>query len=162
MKFNTDGSALGNPGRAGGGGVIRDHLGHWIKGFSRALGTTNSFIAELWALKDGLIIFKDLGLSNLIVELDALSVIHMLSSDKPCPIMELLLSDCRSLFKTIPNKRIQHMYREVNQCADTLARLRSSVVFSFVVFVEPPHVVANLLALNVAGNICNKLVNSLI
>ena len=162
MKLNTDGSALGNPGKAGGGGVIRDHLRHWIKGFNRALGTTNSFIAELWALRDGLIIFKDLGLSNLIVELDALSVIHMLSSDKPCPIMEPLFSDCRSLFKAIPNKRIQHMYREANQCADTLARLRSSVVFSFVVFVEPPPVVANLLALNVVGNICNKLVNSLI
>ena len=162
MKLNTDGSALGNPGRAGGGGVIRDHLGHWIKGFSRALGTTNSFIAELWALRDGLIIFKDLGLSNLIVELDALSVIHMLSSDKSCPIMEPLLSDYRSLFKAIPNKRIQHIYREANQYADALARLGSSVIFSFVVFVEPPPVVADLLALNVAGNICNNLVNSLI
>ena len=75
-KLNTDGSALGNPGRAGGGGGIRDHSGHWIKGFSHALGTTNSFTIELWALKDGLIIVKDLGLSNLIVELDALSVIH--------------------------------------------------------------------------------------
>ena len=78
VKLNTDGSALGNPGRAGGGGVIQDHLGHWIKGFSRALGTTNSFIAELWALRDGLIIFKELELSNLIVELDALSVIQMM------------------------------------------------------------------------------------
>ena len=162
MKLNTDGSALGNPGRASGGGVIRDHLGHWIKGFSRALGTTNSFIAELWALKDGLIIFKDLGLSKLIVELDALSVIHMLSSDKSCPIMEPLLSDYRSLFKAIPNKRIQHIYREANQYADALARLGSRVIFSFVVFVEPPPVVADLLALNVAGNICNNLVNSLI
>ena len=161
-KLNTDGSTLGNPGRAGGGGVIHDHSGHWIKGFSRALGTANSFTVELWAFRDGLIIVKDLGLSSLIVELDALSVIHMLSSDKPCPIMEPLLFDCRSLCKAIPNKWIQHVYREANQCADALARLRSSVVFSFVVFVEPPHVVANLLALNVAGNICNNLVNSLI
>ena len=46
-KLNTDGSALGNPGRAGGGDVIRDHSGHWIKGYSHALGTTNSFTAEL-------------------------------------------------------------------------------------------------------------------
>ena len=102
--------------------MIRDHFSHWIKGFSRVLGTTNNFIAELWALRDGLIIVKDLGLSNLIVELDALSVIHMLSSDKPSPIMEPLLSDCRSLYKAIPNKRIQHVYREANQCADALAR----------------------------------------
>ena len=58
--------------------MIQDHLGHGIKGFSRALGTTNGFIAELWALRDGLIIFKELELSNLIVELDALSVIQMM------------------------------------------------------------------------------------
>ena len=55
-----------------------------------------------------------------------------------------------------------NVYREASQCADALARLGSSVIFSFVVFVEPPPVVADLLALNVAGNICNKLVNSLI
>ena len=101
---------------------------------------------------------KELGISNLIVELDALSVIHMLSSDKPCPIMEPLLSDCRSLFNAIPNKRI----REANQCADALARLGSNVIPSFVVFVEPPPVVANPLALDAAGNFCNKLVNCLI
>ena len=105
---------------------------------------------------------KELGISNLIVELDALSVINMLPSDKPCPIMELLLSDYRSLFKAIPNKWIQHVYREVNQCADTLARLGSSVIPSFVIFVEPPPVVANLLALVAAGNFCNKLFNCLI
>ena len=61
--------------------MIWNHLGHWIKGFSRALGTTNSFIAELWALRNGLIMSKELGISNLIVELDALSVINMLPSD---------------------------------------------------------------------------------
>ena len=157
-KLNTDGSALGNPGRAGGGGVIRDHLGHWIKGYSRAMGTTNSFTAELWALRDGLIIAKDLGLCNLIVELDASSVVQLLSSDKPNLLMEPLLSDCRSLYRTIPNKRIQHVYREANQCADALARLGSSVVSSFVVFVEPPPVVVSLLALEEAGFCCNRLV----
>lgn len=29
-KLNIDGSAVGNPGRAGGGGVIGDHSGNWI------------------------------------------------------------------------------------------------------------------------------------
>ena len=76
--------------------------------------------------------------------------------------MEPLLSDCRNLFKAIPNKQIQHVYREANQCADALARLGSSVISSFVVFVEPPPMVANSLAVDAAGNFCNRLVNCLI
>ena len=32
-KLNIDGASLKNPGKAGGGGIIRDSLGHWLKGF---------------------------------------------------------------------------------------------------------------------------------
>lgn len=113
-KLNTDRSALGNLGRAGGGSVIRDHSRKWIKGYSRALGTTTSFIAKLWALTDNLIIAKDLGLNNLIVELDALSVVHMITSDNANLLMEPLLLDCRSLYRAISNERTQHTYREAN------------------------------------------------
>jgi hypothetical protein len=42
FKLNTDGSSLGNPGLAGGGGVIRNHAGEWVGGFSRAIGVTTS------------------------------------------------------------------------------------------------------------------------
>ena len=53
VKLNTDGSSLGNPGLAGGGGVIRDIEGAWIMGFVRNIGITSRYIAELWALGDG-------------------------------------------------------------------------------------------------------------
>jgi len=62
------------------------------------------YINMLRVSRDGLIIAKELGLCNLIVELDALSVVHMLSSDKPNLLMEPLLSDCRSLYRAISNK----------------------------------------------------------
>ena len=42
FKLNTDGSFLGNPGLAGGGDVIQNHLGEWVGGFSRAIGFTTS------------------------------------------------------------------------------------------------------------------------
>ena len=61
MKLNSDGSALGSPGKAGGGGLIRDHQGNWVRGYARAHGYTSSSKAELWALRDGLEIAKDLG-----------------------------------------------------------------------------------------------------
>ena len=56
---------MGSPGVVGGGGLIRDHNDDWIARFSRALGSTNSIIVELWALKDGLTLAKELCLNSL-------------------------------------------------------------------------------------------------
>jgi len=47
MKLNSDGSALGNPRRAGGGGLIHNHDGNWVQGYARGLGHTSNFMAEL-------------------------------------------------------------------------------------------------------------------
>uniref|UniRef100_A0A7N2LDM8 RNase H type-1 domain-containing protein n=1 Tax=Quercus lobata TaxID=97700 RepID=A0A7N2LDM8_QUELO len=44
-KLNTDGASLGNPGKSR-GGIIRDSVGNWIKGFSRSIGITTSITAE--------------------------------------------------------------------------------------------------------------------
>ena len=39
-KFNTDGSSLSNLGMVGGGGLIWDDSGNWVKGFTRSIGVT--------------------------------------------------------------------------------------------------------------------------
>jgi len=54
VKLNTDGAAAGNTGLAGCGGLLRDEHGNWLAGFARRIGTTTSFVAELWGLRDGL------------------------------------------------------------------------------------------------------------
>ena len=46
LKLNTDGSALDNPGLAGAGGVLRDHQGRWISGFSARVGLTTNNMAR--------------------------------------------------------------------------------------------------------------------
>ena len=84
----------------------------------------------------------------------------MISSDNANLLMEPLLFDCKSLYRAIPNKQIQHVYREANQCADALARLGSSVVSSFFVFVELPLVVVSLLAFDEADSFCNRVISS--
>uniref|UniRef100_A0A2N9F7H7 Reverse transcriptase domain-containing protein n=1 Tax=Fagus sylvatica TaxID=28930 RepID=A0A2N9F7H7_FAGSY len=76
FKLNTDGSAEGNPGLAGAGGIIRNHTGGWIKGFSRKIGVTNSLAAELWGLRDGLILAHQQNIKKIIIELDAKAVSH--------------------------------------------------------------------------------------
>ena len=69
--MNTDGSSLGNPGPAGGGGVIRDEEGAWIVGFARNIGITSSYLAELWASRDGLVLCINRNFNAVEVELDA-------------------------------------------------------------------------------------------
>ena len=147
------------PEKAGGGGLIRDHKGDWVASFSRSLGCTNSFIAELWALRDGLILAKDLNLNSLIVELDAKIVVQLMNNDSANMLMEPLLTDCRTFLRAIPNKQVEDTYREANQCANALTnRLRCN--FSFVVFVEPPPVVESLLDHDKTNTFCNRLVAS--
>ncbi|KAF7815533.1 reverse transcriptase [Senna tora] len=38
FKLNVDGSCMGNSGMMAAIGVIRNHLGHWISGFSKFIG----------------------------------------------------------------------------------------------------------------------------
>ena len=71
MKLNTDGSWLGGAERAGCGGIVRDDQGEWVAGFSRHIGSTNSFTAEMWGLREGLILCCNLNIESLVVELDA-------------------------------------------------------------------------------------------
>lgn len=47
FKLNSNGSSRGNPGLAGGGGLIRNDKGEWVKGYARAIDITTSVAAEL-------------------------------------------------------------------------------------------------------------------
>ena len=140
--------------------MFRDHEGNWVKGCVRGIGYTNSFLADLWALRDGLNIAREMGVNNLIIELDALSIVLLMNNEAENIMMEPLLSDYRSLLKQIPNKRVLHVYHEANQCADALAKLGAHSGSHFVVFCNPPPVVENLLAFDKANMFCNRLVNS--
>ena len=97
-KLNTDEASCGNPGKVGGGGVIRDCHGIWVKGFLRSIGHTASVMAEWWALRDGLTLIIQLGINQLEVELDAKVTVEMLNgADCPNRSYAPLLCDCRSL-----------------------------------------------------------------
>ena len=75
-ELHSDGSSLGNLGRASGGGLIRDSNGVWIKRFTCNIGTFLSVEAELWALKDGLSLCISLNLMVLEIEVDAKVVLE--------------------------------------------------------------------------------------
>ena len=135
-KLNTDGSFLGSSGFVGGGGLIRDSRGQCIGGFVKALAVSSSLAAELSALREGLLLCIDLQAQAVVVELDAIAVVLLISSNA-CTNGDfaILVDDCRDLLLQLPQVQILHCYREANACANALARLGSAsldVEFSFV------------------------------
>ncbi|KAG5068514.1 hypothetical protein JHK85_000891 [Glycine max] len=54
VKLNIDGSSSGNSSTTNFWGVICDHMGNWISGFSRKRGTTTNLKAKLYTMYYGL------------------------------------------------------------------------------------------------------------
>jgi ribonuclease HI len=122
-KLNTDGSVLGDPGLAGGGGVLRDFLGNWIGGFSRSIGITSCVQAELRALKDGLLLALDLEIFKLEIEMDSSVAVESLKTTSMRNVfLRTIVDDCRLLLERFEATTIKHIYREANGCADALAK----------------------------------------
>nr|POF12396.1 putative ribonuclease h protein [Quercus suber] len=78
FKQNSYGSSLSNPGKAGGGSIIRNSIGNWVRRYARAIGHTTSVAAKLRALRDGINLCIDLNLTNMLIELDAKIVVYLL------------------------------------------------------------------------------------
>ena len=150
--LNTDGVAVGNPSRAGCGGLIRNEHEEWLGGFSRSIVCSNNFMAELWGLRGGLNLCNEMQLSVVDVQLDAKAVVQLLSNSSSANIYALpLLDDCRQLISQIGHVRIRHCFREANTCADFLAWLGSHQDSTFVLFHDPPVGLLDLLSSDRAG-----------
>ena len=94
---------MGNSCQAGGGSLLRDENGNWIGGFARRIGIANSFTAELWALRDGLLLCWQLNVQAVIIELDAKTIVDALNlQTKSNTVVSSITEDCRHLVTLIP------------------------------------------------------------
>lgn len=59
ISLNVDGSAINNPSVVGFGGMIRNHNGDFILGYSGSMSISNILCAELVALLRGLALCWD-------------------------------------------------------------------------------------------------------
>ncbi|MBA0585625.1 hypothetical protein Gorai_016393 [Gossypium raimondii] len=79
VYLNTDGSVKYVDMFATGGGLLRDHNGTWIVGFTRYLGNCEVIDSELWGVLDGLQITLDRSFRKVIIRtnnLEAVNLIH--------------------------------------------------------------------------------------
>ena len=153
FKLNINGATNGSAGNATGGGLIRDDYGNWVMGFSRKIGRVDSFVAEIWALRDGLQLCRQLNIDAVVIELDAKSLVDVLNNSSYCNIViSPLLDDCKLLIDQFPQVCVEHTFREANKCADRLAKfgLAQSLVF-------PPLELIPLIEADSLGAYCNRL-----
>ena len=96
MKLNTDEALNSLLGLAGGGGLIRDEDGKWVARFARKIGKANSFLAELWALRDGHLLRQQMNVTALVIEVDAKALIDaLINPSYSNAIVYGLFEDCR-------------------------------------------------------------------
>ena len=106
------------------GGIIRDHWGKWIGGFSFNIGITYSIMAELWAIREGLKFAWNNGYKYINLQVDsklAHNWITNLNSLFPLEYSNLI-HDCRSLLERPWVVKTDHIWRKANGCADLLAK----------------------------------------
>ena len=148
FKLNTDGSSILHRGLAGGGGIIRDAFGNWVIGFSSSFDFTSSIMAELSALRHGLVMAKNIGVAKIVVELDAKIAVNLITNmSKTKKSMKSIVMECKNLLQQFQEYIVQHNYREGNRVADVLAKMGSHQVDTFTIHYHyaPPNPQVNFL-----------------
>ncbi|EOY17513.1 Uncharacterized protein TCM_036737 [Theobroma cacao] len=121
LKLNVDGSCKHNPQSAAGGGLLRDHTGSMIFGFSENFGPQDSLQAELMALHRGLLLCIEHNISRLWIEMDAKVAVQMIKEGhQGSSRTRYLLASIHRCLSGI-SFRISHIFREGNQAADHLS-----------------------------------------
>ena len=93
----------------------------------------------MWGLREGLLLCCDLDISHLEIELDAKAIVDVLGNPSYVNhVISPILDDCRMLCSRFQQVQIKHCYREVNRCADSLARLSLTLDADFSSFLSPP------------------------
>ncbi|CAJ2666519.1 ribonuclease H [Trifolium pratense] len=152
VALDVDGSSYGNPGWAGYGGLIRDHEGYWILGFSGPVSFADSIEVELLAIHNGLMLAWDIGYNDVSCRSDCKKALSLIQ-DPIFPTHKYvgIIVSIKELISRDWAVSFVHIYREANQCADFMAKLGANAMDCFGIFPEPPACLASLLLSDAMG-----------
>ncbi|XP_028767839.1 uncharacterized protein LOC114725488 [Neltuma alba] len=122
FKLNVDGAMAMSKKMARCGGVVRDHMGNWVVGFSHYLATSSAQEAEEWAIYRGLQLAWDCGFKKIIIESDARNIVDLLKNSTINSRGSLLTMQISSLMRLDWSLELKAIPREQNQLADALAK----------------------------------------
>ncbi|GAU38719.1 hypothetical protein TSUD_396480 [Trifolium subterraneum] len=137
--FKLDGAAKTSDNKSGCGGVLRNENGTWIEGFTKALGDTTAYMAELWGIYEGLRLAQRRKMTRLELRTDSQVIAQRLQdqqggSNTGCTLMKKI----RRLLDGPWEVKIIHVFREANRCADMLASMGSEGPIRIEFFTNPP------------------------
>ena len=137
---------------------MRNEDGRWIAWFARRIGVTTSFVAELWGLREGLILCSNLNIHSLVIELDAKAVVDVfLNPNYQNNAVSPILEDCRQLMLRFQQVQLRHCFHQANRCADLLARMSFEQATDFISYNCPPVDIRSLLEEDVVGLYVNRV-----
>ena len=126
-KVNVDGAAFDDDRPSGIGVVIRDCLGSFIAASSKVLQTAFSAeTTEALALQEGVLFASVLGISHVLVESDALSVIQGIFGCDTSSEQGHIIQNIKDVSSSFTWCSFQHLKRSGNRATHDLARAASS------------------------------------
>lgn len=122
--LNVGGSVQKNTGRAGVGGLVRDHIGSFICGFHGSLATMDVTQTEVLGLLHGISICWDMGFIKIICYSDSQYVIDLINKgNQDFHRFGNEVAIIRSYIKRDWDFHLFHIWRERNHCADLMAKM---------------------------------------
>ncbi|CAL9028140.1 unnamed protein product, partial [Prunus brigantina] len=148
VKINTDGSWKSGSTMAGVGVIIRKIAGSCIGGLAAQVRAQSPLMAEVLALKHGLLRAKELNLVNVVVESDSQVAINSVQRDVSSSNWELypILKDIRFLKASFTNLNWAWVPREANRSADAVASLARKGMCLESWLVRPPSSLVHILS----------------
>lgn len=132
-KLNADGCCKGNPGKGGGGSILRNSAGEVLFAQAVYYGETTNSVVENKALLQGLELCKTRGIDGVDIEVDPMMLVQIMH--KKISVPWAIVYEVR-LIEDILQKMVhslKHIFRESNKAADFLANVgfkeKKKVVF---------------------------------
>ena len=123
LILHVDGGSRGNPGPAGCGAVLLDASGRVVDEKSRFIGHATSNEAEYHALIMGLKAARERGAAEITIRADSQLMVRQINGayKVKSPNLRPLFSEAKNLLSEFSAWRAEHVRRELNARADTLA-----------------------------------------
>ncbi|GMN40729.1 hypothetical protein TIFTF001_009947 [Ficus carica] len=147
LKLNVDASVSPESDHIGIGAVIRDEKGRILGAMAKSVeGTFSPFLAECIALREGLMMAKELESVTIVVETDAINVVSAVSDNTEFSLEGPILEDVKQLLAQLWNPGVYHIRRSANHVAHLLARFGFNSNCTNVWICETPIIVSNVVS----------------